>query len=127
VSTFTALILCTGAMLIGFIAASCLAASSSGDLVAETWQEGREYGHAEAEAARDRAVTLRPVATMKICTCSRGDGTLFAGTASVCPVHHFAPYDWERNLADAAERNIAKSNHPSNWVEGHADRGPWPA
>jgi len=122
VSTFTALTLCTGAMLIGFIAASCLAASSSGDLVAETWQEGREYGHAEAEAARDRAVTLRPVATMKVCTCWHGNGTLHSGTASVCPVHHFAPFDWDR-----AEVEQAKHAHPSNWTEGHADRGPWPA
>jgi hypothetical protein len=101
-STWTALILCMGAGCVGFLLASCLAAGSFGDDIAETWQEGREYGHAEVEAARARAVELRPVTELRVVD--------------------DPPFDW-----DAAERDQAKAKHPSTWAEGHADRGPWPA
>ena len=57
-STLTVLVLCIGSMAVGFLAAAiCQAASSEYD-IDEVWQQGREYGHAEIAADRDRAVTV---------------------------------------------------------------------
>ena len=57
-SALTVLILCVGAGCIGFMVASLCQSAASVDEKHDIWQQGREYGHAEAAADRDRAVTV---------------------------------------------------------------------